>query len=102
MTRQEREPMSSSKMSVTMLEDPFVILGATPKSEYSSFGLFQIIWITPACLRSQRTQILMPQLIQVGGFRVLICLLGFQKPCRPIHLHLKNRVIQLEGDLLTS
>jgi membrane protein involved in colicin uptake len=40
MTRQEREPVSSSKMSVSMPEDPFVILGATPKSEYSSFGLF--------------------------------------------------------------
>jgi membrane protein involved in colicin uptake len=40
MTRQEREPVSSSKMSVSMPEDPFVISGATPKSEYSSFGLF--------------------------------------------------------------
>ncbi|GJN05288.1 hypothetical protein PR202_ga22906 [Eleusine coracana subsp. coracana] len=39
-TRKEREPMSSSKMSVSMPEDSFVILGATPKSEYSSFGLF--------------------------------------------------------------
>ncbi|XP_062198395.1 auxilin-related protein 1-like isoform X2 [Phragmites australis] len=39
-TREESESISSSKMSVSMPEDPFVILGAMPKSGYSSFRLF--------------------------------------------------------------
>ncbi|KAL6884693.1 hypothetical protein ACP4OV_010629 [Aristida adscensionis] len=39
-TRQENGSVSSSKMSVSMPEDPFVILGATHESGYSSFGLF--------------------------------------------------------------
>ncbi|XP_025816427.1 auxilin-related protein 1-like isoform X2 [Panicum hallii] len=38
--RQESEPISSSKMSVSMPEDPFIILGGMHKSGYSSFGLF--------------------------------------------------------------
>ncbi|CAO2173735.1 unnamed protein product, partial [Urochloa humidicola] len=38
--RQESESVSSSKMSVSTPEDPFVILGGMHKSEYSSFGLF--------------------------------------------------------------
>uniref|UniRef100_K3XEA9 Uncharacterized protein n=1 Tax=Setaria italica TaxID=4555 RepID=K3XEA9_SETIT len=38
--RQGSEPISSSKMSVSMPEDPFVILGGTHKSGYLSFGLF--------------------------------------------------------------
>lgn len=37
---QESESISSSKMSVSTAEDPFVILGGTQKSGYSSFGLF--------------------------------------------------------------
>ncbi|TVU20938.1 hypothetical protein EJB05_30544, partial [Eragrostis curvula] len=39
-TRQESESISFNKTSVSPPEDPFVILGAMPKSEYSSFGLF--------------------------------------------------------------
>ncbi|CAL4963714.1 unnamed protein product [Urochloa decumbens] len=38
--RQERESVSSSKMSVSTPEDPFVILDGIHKSGYSSFGLF--------------------------------------------------------------
>ncbi|OEL34991.1 Auxilin-related protein 2 [Dichanthelium oligosanthes] len=38
--RQESEPILSSKTSVSMPEDPFVILGGTHKSGYSSIGLF--------------------------------------------------------------
>ncbi|CAO2208140.1 unnamed protein product [Urochloa humidicola] len=38
--RQESESISSSKMSVSTPEDPFVILGGMRESGYSSFGLF--------------------------------------------------------------
>lgn len=38
--RQESESISSSKISMSMPEDPFVTLGGTHKSGYSSLGLF--------------------------------------------------------------